>query len=357
MSDLEPDTQPILDDVAASNDVAADAHWNDDGPGHGSNKCKNPQTMSKRWMVTAWLQHVGENWTPRDFNMESNHIEYMCWGLERAPVTGNEHFHVYLRFSVKKRMSTVVQIFGSNQIHCETCKGSEKDCRDYCRCLGKHVNKQNEHITGGERGDYKEEEGKGQGKRSDLQEVAERVAHGALPAAIAAEHPVTYVRYFRGLEALYKAVQPQPPLVRDPPTIVYFWGPTRTGKTWRILNNPNLGSYFLVGTGPNAFDGYSGQESLIMDEWNYDQIPLNLMKKILDRYTIPIMCRYNNNLSAWKRVFISSQHGPMEQYPDAPQVDRDAFWARLTGRCWRVEQREDQGGPSYEQIMNSPPDF
>lgn len=349
---MEADTQPILDDVADQEN-----HWNDDGPGHGDGACKDDKTMSKRWIVTAWLEHVGENWTPHDFNMESNRITYMCWGLERAPVTNNEHFHVYLRFACKKRMSTIIQLFKSNQIHCETCKGSEKDCRDYCRCIGKHVHKQPLHITGGERGDYQESEGKGQGKRSDLAEVAERVANGALPQALAVEHPATYVRYFRGLEALYKAVQPAPPLVREPPTIYYFWGPTNTGKTWRCLTNPNLGSYFLAGTDKNAFDGYNNQTSLIFDEWNFDQTPLNLIKKILDRYTFPVMCRYNNVYSAWTQVFITSQHGPMEQYPESPQVDREAFWRRLRGRCWRIEKREDEGGPSFDEIINSPPDF
>lgn len=361
---IVPDSQPweeLTEPVSQNNQRELPQHGQNDvahdDVEEDRSECKVMTTMSQRWLVTAWVQHMGENWTPRDFDEQRNGIEYFCWGLERAPSTGAEHFHVYLRFKSKKRMSTVIQLFGSNQIKCFLCKGTEQQCRDYVFKLGKHIDKTEYCITNGERGEFKAEQGKGAGHRSDLQEVAERVAHGALPSALAVEHPATYVRYFRGLEALAKAIRPEPPLIRDPPTIFYFWGPTNTGKSWRCLTSPNLGSYFLVGTGSNAFDGYNGQQSLIFDEWNYDQTPLNLMKKILDRYTFPIMCRYNNTYSAWTQVFLTSQHGPSQQYPDSPQTDRDALFRRLNGRCWMIEKREDQGGPSFDQIINSPPDF
>lgn len=311
--------------------------------GHGEEA--SATSMSKRWMTTIF----NDDWEPAGLRA-TNKIAYACWGYERAPSTGRWHWHIYLRLNTRARMSTVKNILEENTAHIELCKGTEEHCRKYCW-------KEGATLTG-EIGEFKADEGK-QGKRSDLEDVAEMICkRGAKPEDVAHKYPVTYIRNFRGIAELHKAIKPAPPQQREVQVLV-LWGPTGTGKTHRArMAYPDL---YEVTMGRNPWDGYVDQTTILFDEWRPQDWPITDMNRYLDRWPVTLPARYNNRSAAWTRVIICTNCAPSTFYNDADTcLERNpmllaAFRRRMGTSCRLVEHREDQGGPSITEIIESPP--
>jgi len=310
-------------------------------------------SMSARWMVTAWPEHQGPDWDINELLLVPH--EYICWGLELTPRTRREHFHVYLRFNQRKRMRQILEMFGTNRIRCFLCKGTEQQCRDYCHSTGKHVNKQALRLSFGENGNFKADEGK-QGKRSDLDKIAEDIVAGKPMKEIALENASDYIRYNKGLEAFACVIKEQPPTFRAV-QVLWMHGPTGTGKTHRVLTlEEALGGVFTVTSGRNPWDGYNGEMTILLDEWRSTDWPIQTMNRLLDKWKWELPCRYHNKYAAWTRVIICSNDSPSQAYSDEPNQEiRKAFFRRVATACRYVDKREDQGGPTFEEIENSPP--
>lgn len=340
----EDSTQPIFQEFPS---------LEDEGLEDLAKKAKD-HVMSKRWMVTAWTEHMGEDWTPRSLNKPENGILYCCYGCEFAPSTRREHWHVYLRFKAKTRMSRVIKLFGSNQVWCGTTLGNEEQCQAYCFSIGPHEKKQPLRLSFGEFGDFKASEGK-QGRRTDLDEIANRILDGADDNEIARAYPVDYIRYSRGLQALREATKPLPPLQRNL-EIYFFHGPTGTGKSYRVLTNPDwMGKVYTAAPGLHPWDGYTGQSILLLDEWASKDWDINLMKRLLDVHRLQLPARYKNPWAAWTTILICSNDSPAQAYNDQPQHHIEAFRRRIKNSCRLITKREDEGGPSLQQILQDTP--
>lgn len=312
-------------------------------------------TMSKRWLVTAWVCHLGEDWSPQSLLTEPH--EYICWGLEKGPKSGKEHFHVYLRFAKRTRMSHVIKMFHTNKLKCMLCKGTESQVRDYCQSTGRFSPMQHLRLGLGESGTFKADEGKA-GKRTDLETIAEDILAGKSLRNVALEHPADWIRYNKGLESFASMVAPEPPKQREV-KVLWLHGPTGTGKTTRVLTTAQelLGEVYTV-TMPdkNPWDGYNGQKTLLLDEWRSTDYPVQMMNRILDKWKYQLPCRYRNKYAEWSVVIICSNDSPAQAYIDEPNpLIRAAFFRRVATSCRYVDKREDQGGPSLIEIEKEEP--
>jgi len=306
-----------------------------------------PTSMSCRWMITIWPDKVPDGWGIKEVEWPHT-AEYWCWGLELAPTTQRQHYHVYMRFTKRVRFSQLLNALPDGACHIEMAGGSEQQCRDYCWSMGKHVDKRLLRLHYSEVGSFKPDEGK-QGKRSDLQAVATKVLEGSDMADIAKEFASTYIRYHNGIEAFARTVAPKPPAQREVRVYV-LWGPTGTGKTHRVLTAfPDACS---VSAGKNPWDEYTGQQTLLLDEWRSSEWPISQMNKILDKWKHTLQCRYRNVSAAWTRVIICSNDTPGQFYSDEPNPDmRAAFMRRIDARTYLVEKKESEGGETLDEIM------
>lgn len=357
---MEPNTQPIEYVPGAAAAASIDDVSVDDNEDHNEKSINNLNSQSKRWMVTAWPEHMGPDWTPRDIDIEDNGIKYMCWGLERAPKTGRLHYHIYFRFESKKKMSTVIRMLGSNRVSCFFCEGNEAQCRDYCHKIGKHIAKNPLTENIGMIGDFDPNEGRGKGHRSDIDEVIKAVEEeGATAQAIAARFPNQFIRMGRGIQEWMVVRRPLPQMRRDPFQIHYFWGDSGVGKSFRVKMDPIWSqSLYVIPDGPHPWDGYADQETILFDEWNSENWPLNQMNNYLDPYRLELSCRYRNKFAGWHRVVICSNFSPSQAYAHiANATARAAFSRRLRDfqACRYIEKRQDEGGPSLQEIIDSPP--
>jgi len=129
-----------------------------------------------------------------------------------------------------------------------------------------------------------------QGKRSDLDEVKRLIDGGATVESIADSHFADWCRYRQSFKEYS--------LLRSPKrnwqtTVTVYWGPSGCGKTRRAAYEAGPDAYWLNNTGGNVlwWDGYDGQETLVIDEF-YGWIKYTDMLRIIDRYPYAVQVMF-----------------------------------------------------------------
>lgn len=190
-------------------------------------------------------------------------------------------------------------------------------------------------------------------QRSDLAEIAEKVAKGVPIAKIAEESPATYVRNYRGLAALADiATKP-----RDWVTEVHIrWGEANVGKT-RYVHDCYDDVY--VKSDPLWWSGYHGQETVLIDDvvwpdassknWKLDEMPRRQVLEVFDRYPCQVAIKGGNVKFVAKRIFLTSNFDPTEFLESDPAIKR-----RITSVLHVVPQ---SGSTDGQVILSAHPLF
>lgn len=261
--------------------------------------------MSTRWTFT--LNNPADDARP----MLNPMMDYIVWQLERGEA-GTRHLQGYVRFVARKRLATAKDALRlGDGVHMEIARGSEEDNKRYCTKEETRIGGPTDH---GEEGNYDADKGK-QGFRSDLKGITERIIAGDSMRDIAIAKPVDFVRYHSGLRCLQDTVKAPPPDIR-PVRAIWIWGPTGTGKThWvRTMFQPEQ-VYAIVGLpAAHPWDGYTGQSTLLLDEWEDRFYPVTQMNAILDKWPLTLPARYSNKAAYWTTVIIVSNSSPNEAY-------------------------------------------
>jgi len=129
-----------------------------------------------------------------------------------------------------------------------------------------------------------------QGKRSDLAEVKRMLDEGASVESIADSHFSDWCRYRQSFKEYALLRQSK----RNwQTTVTVYWGPSGTGKTRRAAYEAGPNAYWLNNTGGNVlwWDGYTGQETVVIDEF-YGWIKYSDMLRIVDRYPYAVQVTY-----------------------------------------------------------------
>lgn len=135
--------------------------------------------------------------------------------------------------------------------------------------------------------------------------------------------PSTYVRHSRGLHALH-ANRYKPVPYREV-TVVYIFGPTRTGKSYHARQLTGPDPYVKSASQGSWLDGYHGQKSAIIEDLTPDCCPARILE-LLDSY--PVRCQVKNSMVYWEPtlIVITSNYSPDEIMPNR----KDVFYKRLT---------------------------
>lgn len=269
------------------------------------------------WNYNRWIfvmNNPGE-WRPPS----GSDVAYMIYQLEKGE-QGTTHLQGYVRFTKRKRFNACKRWFSNDAIHLEKAEGNEKQNKDYC-------SKEDTRLEGPwEFGTFDPKQGIS-GRRTDLEDIAEKITKGATAKQIATDHPGDFIRYHQGIYALIQEVQPLPPMEREVQVIV-LWGPTGTGKTHRIRHAcPDI---YDVKPGRDPWGSYSGQEAIFFDEFDWSRWSIQDMNRYLDKWRCLLDARYRDRYAAWTRVAICANSDPMTWWPDErsrPLID--AFRRRI----------------------------
>lgn len=160
---------------------------------------------------------------------------------------------------------------------------------------------------------------KGQGERTDLQGFTDALASGETLATVAMEQPTVFVRYHAGFQKLAFYLGAKKAREFRKCTVKLYWGATGVGKTRHVIREANLlpGDYFLLQKDDGKtmwWDGYEGQEILIMDELRGHWMRYSNLLTVLDgnQQRLPVKCSFTHAL--WNTVLITSSTSYKDWY-------------------------------------------
>jgi len=168
-----------------------------------------------------------------------------------------------------------------------------------------------------------------QGRRSDLDSAVQIIKDGGGIKRVAEECPRTFVKYSKGFVALENLLQP-PKNGFIARTILVHCGKEGTGKTrWCYETYPELWRA-PPATGTPWFDGYTGQEVILLDDYANDsqsRYPYSFFLQLLDGYEMQVPVK--GGFVRWnpKIILITSNTHPSQWY--VPKMDVNAMLRRI----------------------------
>lgn len=109
--------------------------------------------------------------------------------------------------------------------------------------------------------------------------------------------------------------------------VIWLYGPPGTGKTSLAVEMGGT-SYYRVTDYQHPFDSYSGEETLILDEFD-GEMRLSTILNVLDVWPMMLPARYADRVAAYSQVVLVSNEAPWSFYPWETQSRRQAFMRRV----------------------------
>ena len=116
--------------------------------------------------------------------------------------------------------------------------------------------------------------------------------------------------------------------------VTYIWGRTGTGKTRFVMEQQGYAAVYRVTEYEHPFDGYAGQETLVLDEYR-SQLKISELLNLLDGYPLELRCRYANKTACFTKVYIISNLSLQAQYPII-QCEQPETWQALLRRIHHI---------------------
>lgn len=270
-----------------------------------------PSPQGKYWCFTLnnytveEEKHVG-------YLATGEHVTYIIFGRERGE-NGTPHLQGYLELTKKRRLGFVKKLDGLARAHIELRKGTASEAADYCKKEGDYV----------EEGEIS----RGQGHRSDLDEIKRKLDAGASESEIAEQHFGDWCRMRKSFSA-YRDLK-LPKTCRDV-SVYVLYGDPGTGKT-RFVYEEYPDVCILSDPTLQWFDGYNGEETVLIDDYRGDA-NASFMLRLLDRYPLRVPVKGGFKPWAVTTLFITSNMSPPFGHGDiaAPLKRRIKKVMRLT---------------------------
>lgn len=194
--------------------------------------------------------------------------QYVTWQKEQGEDTGTVHLQGYAEFTKAHRLSAMKKI--NARAHWEPRMGTQAQAITY-------ANKPETRIAG----PWNHGETKCQGKRNDIHAMAEDIVSNKRKFnELTEDYPVMIIKYHKGIDRLIAATQEH--YEHDDVRGEWYYGEPGTGKS-RQANDLYPDAYRKAQN--KWFDGYQGEDVIIMDDVDKGGIGLGHHLKIwTDRY-------------------------------------------------------------------------
>lgn len=229
-----------------------------------------------------------------------SHIQYLIGQLETCPTTGHIHFQGYVEFSSAIGLNRVKELLGDDSIHLDMRKGTQDQAIAYVTKTASQI-QGSSYILGNK---------KVQGQRNDIAAGLEELRAGKSIEEIIEERP-SLLRLDRHLE------RQQARMIRPrawETNVKVLIGEPGSGKT-RYVHDNHKDVYVVpeASSGTQYFDGYIGQETVLIDDFN-GNIRYNLLLQLTDRYPMRVNTKGGYVQWAPKTIYITSNYEIDEWY-------------------------------------------
>lgn len=248
--------------------------------------------------------------------IQGGDYSYIVYGKEVGE-SGTPHLQGFVRFESAKTMSAIHKLKGWKRT---ALKPAEKPLSaiDYCKKGEQsHSEWEAEGVKGStyglnadiwERGEFK------QGKRSDLNQVYEKVKGGVSVDEVAWEEPDAYGKCFKVLDKL-EDIRLRKTFRSEMTEGVWLYGKTGCGKSELVYSNFDLSKSYSYPYDNGWWDGYRQQENVILDEFR-GQVAFNELLRMVDKHPNYFVRRRNREPMPFtsKKVWITSSMCPQEVF-------------------------------------------
>ncbi|CAG8720972.1 26023_t:CDS:1 [Racocetra persica] len=157
-----------------------------------------------------------------------------------------------------------------------------------------------------------------------LDKAINMISSGKTMGEIAAECPKTYVSHHGGLEKLKARVDEKEHKFKGKPFVEVHYGDKNCGKSsYTELYSDDI-AYRLDDIG--YFDGYDGQEILIFDEFNGNQVALDVFLKITSGQQRQLNVKGKKVINKVRHVIVTSNKHPKEWYKKNKYNEEQSDW-------------------------------
>lgn len=258
---------------------------------------------ARRWCFTNYNMH--ENY---DMLKAESGCKYIIIGLEICPNTGRPHHQGFIKFDKVIRMERLMRLIPG--AHVEKAMRSDKINIEYCK-------------KDGEFGEWGEP-GNNQGRRNDIEEVKVAVNSGHSMKRIA-EHCNSY-QALRYAETLMKYKEKKRNWV---PEVYWYYGESGVGKTRTAVEEAG-DEYWMSGRNLKWWEGYDGEENIIIDDFRGDFCTFHELLRILDRYEYRIEVKGSSRQLLAKKIWITTTKRPEGIYINISDEDIKQLLRRIT---------------------------
>ena len=161
-----------------------------------------------------------------------------------------------------------------------------------------------------------------QGKRSDLVSIVEAVKAGKTDLEIL-EHMPTSARFGKEIDRTrFICTEALSDRQLQGVRVIVLWGPTGIGKTYSAINYIAGGNNYYIVEAPAKkhdkvwFSGYTGQKTLILDDFDAMFCSLPFLKRLLDKYKLKVEIKGGFAWACWTTVIITSNQPPNMWYQE-----------------------------------------
>lgn len=256
--------------------------------------------QTKIWLLTI----PRADWTP----CLPPGVAYCKGQCESGGTTGYEHWQLIAYFKRTVRLRAVKSVF-ANTAHCEPSRSAAADA---------YVEKEETRIEG-----TQFEFGTKPVRRNsahDWEEIRSKAIEGRI-SEVPADVYIRCYSALRRISADHMRPEPQERMVH------VYWGPTGTGKSRRAWNEAGLDAYPKDPLS-KFWDGYSGQEHVIIDEFR-GTVNISHVLRWFDRYPVIVEIKGSSVPLKARVIWITSNLHPREWYPDLDEKTLEALLRRL----------------------------
>lgn len=239
-------------------------------------------------------------------------IRYLVYQREKCPETGRKHLQGYVEFNKQMRLAAAKTALHAPDAHLEPRMGTRDEARKYCM---KEETRDGPDAGPHEHGEFRHSK---DASESSYAACRDLLASGAKMSAVLDQMPGMFMRHHSSLQkARFLYMQSDAKKWRDVKVIVYC-GSTGLGKSRRAhYEYPNAYSLNFGRSDDNWFDGYDGEEALIIDDFaGKHQLHFRFLLQVLDGHPCRLPIKGGHTWALWTTVVITTNIEPCNWYQD-----------------------------------------
>ncbi len=252
----------------------------------------------------------------RRLEVNTDGIQYLVVQLEKGKEKEREHLQGFVQFNKVVRPTLLRRLFNVQATCFDRANGNAAQNQKYCT-------KESDRVEGTSPVEIGTPPG-GQGTRSDLKRMAEKIEQDGLGPAID-EFPHTFVQYSKGCKELSLHYKRKKTAASRSMYVTAIHGTPGSGKSHFAQRFDEGNSWTLpvqTKNSPVWFDGYQGERTLVIEDFDADTIPYRTLLRLLDEGPLQVKISGSYVPAEWNHVVITANDPPQDWY----KAGRGDYW-------------------------------